>query len=136
MVNSTELSDRLTIPGLSHPTILQYFETFNAGEYQQTAALFTTTGALYPPFEAPIQGQGAIAQYLETEALGMQIYPHQGLIEAQAEGNLNAQVTGQVQTPWFAVHVSWQFLLNPQQEILSVTLKLLASPQELLKLRR
>ena len=38
--------------------------------------------------------------------------------------------------PLFGVNVSWLFILNSQQQIVSTTVKLLASPQELLNLRR
>jgi hypothetical protein len=40
-----------------------------------------------------------------------------------------------VQTSAFGINVAWLFLLNSHQKILSVTVKLLASPQELLNLR-
>lgn len=41
-----------------------------------------------------------------------------------------------MKTPLFWVNVAWLFILNPQQKkIMAVTVKLLASPQELLNLR-
>lgn len=125
-----------TIDGIVEPTILRYFETLNAGKFELTAALFSASGALHPPFENPVVGLDAIAAYLQAEAQGMQLYPRQGIVEQLEDGQLQVQVTGKVQTPWFGVNVSWLFLLNQEREITSATVKLLASPQELLNLRR
>jgi hypothetical protein len=126
----------LTIEGITEPVVLRYFETMNAGEYQATAALFADTGAMQPPFEKPIEGQGAIATYLETEAKGMQLCPSKGMAEPLEDNQIQIQVTGKVQTPLFGVNVAWIFVLNPEREILYTRIKLLASPQELLNLRR
>ncbi|MCY7278143.1 MAG: nuclear transport factor 2 family protein, partial [Phormidesmis sp. CAN_BIN44] len=52
------------------------------------------------------------------------------------DGCTEIQVTGRVKTPWFSMSVSWLFTLNDQQEIVFSKLKLIASPQELLKLRK
>ncbi len=126
----------ISIEGITEPVVLRYFETMNAGDYQATAALFAEMGALYPPFEKAIEGQEAIATYLEAEAKGMQLSPREGIAEANLNDQTQIQVSGKVQTPWFGVNVSWIFVLSPQQEILSTRIKLLASPQELLSLRR
>ena len=132
---STAISD-LTIEGITEPVVLRYFETMNAGDYKATAALFADTGAMHPPFEQPIQGREAIATYLEAEAKGMQLFPTKGIVETQKEDQTQIQVTGKVQTPWFGVNVAWIFVLSPEREILTTRIKLLASPQELLSLRR
>jgi hypothetical protein len=129
-------SPDLTIEGISLPVIQRYFETMNAGEYTATAELFAQTGAMQPPFEQPIVGSEAIATFLEAEAKEMQLYPRQGITENLDDGNLQVQVSGKVQTPLFGVNVAWHFLLNAEEEILYTRIKLLASPQELLKLRR
>jgi hypothetical protein len=91
---------------------------------------------MHPPFEKPIEGRVAIANYLEAEAKGMQLFPRRGIAETPLNEQTQIQVTGKVQTPWFGVNVSWIFVLSPEQEILSTRIKLLASPQELLSLRR
>jgi hypothetical protein len=126
----------LTLEGITEPVVLRYFETMNAGDYEATAALFADTGVMHPPFEKPIEGRVAIANYLEAEAKGMQLFPRRGIAETPLNEQTQIQVTGKVQTPWFGVNVSWIFVLSPEQEILSTRIKLLASPQELLSLRR
>ncbi|MCL1464214.1 ketosteroid isomerase family protein [Argonema galeatum] len=126
----------LTIAGVTEPVILGYFETLNAGDFEGTAALFAADGAMLPPFESPVVGPDAIAAYLQQEAQGMQLYPREGIEQSLEDGYIQFQVSGKVQTPVFGVNVSWVLILNPQRQIFSATIKLLASPQELLKLRR
>ena len=126
----------LSIEGIDEPVVLRYFEAMNAGEYEATAALFGDTGTIQPPFEQPIEGKEAIATYLEAEAKGMQLSPKKGVAESLDNDQTQIQVTGKVQTPLFGVNVSWIFLLGTQREILHARIKLLASPQELLSLRR
>jgi hypothetical protein len=134
--NQSTATTDLSIEGITEPVVLRYFETMNAGDYQATAALFAQTGAIHPPFEQPIEGRMAIATYLEAEANGMQLIPRKGLAEPLEDNQTQIQVTGKVQTPVFGVNVSWIFILTPEQEILYAKIKLLASPQELLSLRR
>ena len=117
------------------PGILQYFETLNAGDFEATANLFADDGVLHAPFEEPIIGNISIATYLKKEARGMQLEPQQGVSQILEDGQVEVQVSGRVQTPAFGVNVGWLFLLNSDQKLLSVTVKLLASPQELLNLR-
>ncbi|HAA29813.1 MAG TPA: nuclear transport factor 2 [Cyanobacteria bacterium UBA8553] len=126
----------LAIEGITEPVVLRYFETMNAGDYEATAALFADTGVMHPPFEEPISGKDAIATYLQVEAKGMQLLPNKGIAETLEDDQTHIQVTGKVQTSVFGVNVSWIFILNPEREILSARIKLLASPQELLSLRR
>lgn len=126
----------LVIAGITESVIVDYFETMNAGNYQATAALFAESGIMQPPFAEPITGREAIANYLQTEAKGMQLVPQQGLSEISENAQIQIQVSGKVQTPVFGINVSWIFILNPQQEIIFTKVKLLASPQELLNLRR
>lgn len=138
--NSTPATDNngwaIAIEGINEPTILSYFETLNAGEFQSTAALFAPDGVMYAPFESGIVGHEAIATYLQQEATGLKAEPREGIAEVQPDDLTKVQVSGKVQMPLFGVNVSWLFLLNPQQQITSITVKLLASPQELLSLRR
>lgn len=134
--SESRLTDSLTIEGITEPLLLRYFETLNAGDFQATAALFAADGQLYAPFEEPIVGQEAIAAYLQAEASGMRLLPHQGISQPLENEQIQFQVSGKVQTRWFSVNVSWTFVLNANSEIISATVKLLASPQELLALRR
>lgn len=118
-----------------NPVVQRYFETLNSGDFEATANLFAADGVLNAPFEEPIVGRDAIALYLEAEAQGMQLEPQQAVIETLENGNLEIQVSGKVQTRLFGVKVGWLFLLNSGGEIGAVTVKLLASSQELLSLR-
>lgn len=131
-----DTNQELVIEGISESVILDYFATMNSGDFEATAALFAEAGTMQPPFADPIMGREAIANYLKTEAQGMQLAPKQGQSEMLEEAQMQIQVSGKVQTSVFGVNVSWIFILSPQQEILFTKIKLLASPQELLNLRR
>lgn len=124
------------IPGITEATILEYFATLNAGEFLATAALFAENGVMYPPFESGIVGPDAIANYLQQEAQDIKADPHQGIVEPLDNQHIQVQVTGKAQTSWCSVNVLWIFILNQHKEILDTQIKLLASPQELLALRR
>jgi Nuclear transport factor 2 (NTF2) domain len=126
----------ITIEGISEPTIVEYFETLNSGDFEKTSALFALDGAMKPPFESAIIGRAAIAHYLQTEARGMTLQPRQGTTQVLEDGCTEVQVSGKVLTQMFGVNVSWQFVVNSDPKILFAKIKLLASPQELLKLRR
>lgn len=129
------ITSSIKIAGITKPTVLRYFETLNAGDFDATANLFADDGVLHAPFEEPIIGSISIATYLKTEARGMQLDPQQGVSQILEDGNVEVQVSGRVQTSAFGINVAWLFLLNSDQKLLSVTVKLLASPQELLNLR-
>ncbi|BCL35436.1 ketosteroid isomerase family protein [Nostoc sp. MS1] len=124
------------IAGITETTILQYFATLNAGEFTATAALFADDGVMYPPFESAMVGTDAIATYLQQEAQGIKADPREGLEEALENGEVQVQVSGKAQTSWCGVNVLWQFILNQQKQITYTKIKLLASPQELMALRR
>lgn len=126
----------ITIEGITEPTILRYFETLNAEDFEACAALFAADGVMYPPFETGIVGSEAIANYLHQEAQGMKLEPREGISKSIENDCLEVQVAGKVQTSLFGVNVSWLFVLNQQREIFSTKIKLLASPQELLNIRR
>lgn len=125
-----------TIEGIDESVVWRYFQTMNAADYEGTAALFAPTGVMHPPFEEPIEGTEAIATYLKAEAKGMQLFPREGIAETLEEDQIQVRVKGKVQTSLFGVNVAWIFILNPEREILYTQIKLLASPQELLNLRR
>lgn len=125
----------ITIEGITEPTIWSYFTTLNAGNFTQTADLFTEDGVMYPPLESAVIGRDAIASYLHQEAVDIKAEPHQGIIENLDHQHRQIQVTGKAHTSWCSVNVLWLFILNPQQEIITAHIKLLASPQDLLSLR-
>ncbi|MGH1392615.1 MAG: ketosteroid isomerase family protein [Trichormus sp.] len=125
----------LEIPGITESTIIEYFTTLNAGNFTATAGLFAPDGVMYPPFESGIVGTDAIARYLQQEAQDIKAHPHQGIAETSEDGHIQIQVQGKAQTSWCSVNVLWVFVLKQNKEILNATIKLLASPQELLALR-
>jgi hypothetical protein len=136
VTRKSEFQSEFQIVGITEPTILRYFETLNAGEFHLTADLFADDGLMYPPFESPIVGREAIAIYLQQEAENVKAFPVQGIVQTLPNDQLQFQVTGKAQTSWCGVNVTWVFILNLQQQIIAAKIKLLASPQELLSLRR
>jgi hypothetical protein len=117
------------------PLVSRYFALFNQGEYRQVAALFAPDGSLCPPFESPVVGPVAIATYLIQEADGMQADLLSAQVQPLANGCLQVTVRGKVTALVFKVTVAWQFMLTAQNQIASVQVNLLASLEELLKLR-
>ncbi|WP_341525809.1 ketosteroid isomerase family protein [Nostoc sp. UHCC 0302] len=134
--SSTQLKEELQIEGISDSSVVSYFETLNAGEFEGTAALFAEDGVMHPPFESSIIGPEAIAAYLNKEAKNLKAFPTQGIADTLENGQIQVQVTGKVQTSWCGVNVLWLFILNQQQQIIYTKIKLLASPQELLALKK
>ena len=112
-------------------TILVYFTTINAEEFQTTAELFAQEGILYPPFESAVVGRKAIETYLAREAKGLKLSPDTITCIEKTEATLY-RIIGQVRTPLFSVNVAWEFQLNSQLEILLVKIELLAKLEELL----
>lgn len=131
-----EAAKFMPIEGITEPTILRYFETMNSGDFQATSDLFAADGSLKAPFESAIVGPDAIAAYLQKEAQGMKLEPSQGIVQPLDNKQIQVQVSGKVQTSWCGVNASWLFVLNQQQEIAAATVKLLASPQELLSMQK
>lgn len=130
---------KINVEGITEPAVISYFTAMNADEFETAIALFTFDGALQPPFQKPIVGREAIAQYMRAEAQGLNIMPKQGISQTLPDGSKQIKITGVVQTPWFGVNVgmniSWRFLLNPEGKIFFVAIDMLASPEELLSLR-
>ncbi|MDJ0713846.1 MAG: nuclear transport factor 2 family protein [Prochloraceae cyanobacterium] len=133
--SNSQTASNLNIEGISEPVVKRYFETINAGNFEATANLFAPEGALHPPFESPVVGYDAIATYLQTEAEGMLLFPARGIAETLDDDNIRIEIEGKVRAPLFSVNVAWQFIVNPCGEILHVQVKLLASVQELLKIK-
>jgi hypothetical protein len=135
-ISPAQLTEKFQIEGITEPSILHYFETLNAGEFEETAALFAIDGVMRPPFESDIVGIDAIAAYLKQEGQNIKAFPKTGIAETGENGDIQMQVTGKAQTSWCSVNVLWLFILNQQRQILYTRIKLLASPQELLAFRR
>ncbi|MBN3908942.1 MAG: nuclear transport factor 2 family protein [Nostoc sp. NMS1] len=135
-ISPAQLKEEFQIEGITETSILRYFETLNAGEFEATAALFAVDGVMRPPFESDIVGTDAIAAYLKKEGQNVKAYPNTAIAETLETGEIQIQVTGKAQTSWCSVNVLWLFILNQQQQILYTRIKLLASRQELLSLRR
>ncbi|MBD1913711.1 MULTISPECIES: ketosteroid isomerase family protein [unclassified Leptolyngbya] len=121
-------------PALTH-LINTYFETLNNQDFDAAAALFAPCGILFPPFDTAMEGQEAITAYLKAEARGLQLFPQNCSVQPAESDGYECQVTGKVQTPIFAVNVGWKFQVNSNFQIESARIKLLASMEELLKLK-
>ncbi|OUL20371.1 ketosteroid isomerase family protein [Nostoc sp. 106C] len=130
------VTEEFSIEGITESSILRYFQSLNAGEFAATAALFAEDGTMYPPFESGFVGPDAIAGYLEKEAQDIKADPHKGITEILENEQIQVQVAGKAKTSWCSVNVLWVFILNQQRQITAAKIKLLASPQELLALRR
>lgn len=135
---SSEMTDEMTEgwgSELGEPVVQAYFTSFNAANFAQAAGLFAETGRLLPPFEAPIVSPSSIAAYLDREAQGMQALPRQVTAQTFPAGNRQVNVVGQVQMPLFTVKVQWEFVIDRQDAILSLRIRLLAALKDLLHLK-
>ncbi|QLE41527.1 nuclear transport factor 2 family protein [Nostoc sp. C052] len=135
-ISPAQLKAEFQIQGITEATVLHYFETLNAGEFEATAALFAVDGVMRPPFESDIVGVDAIATYLKQEGQGVKAYPNSGIAETLENATIQIQIRGKAQTSWCSVNVLWLFILNQQHQISYTRIKLLASPKELISLRR
>jgi hypothetical protein len=135
-----ELRRKVSIEGVSHPTVSRYMDLLNANDFDHLIELFLADGALQPPFKKPIVGTEAILRFFREDCQNLQLLPERGVEEPADGGFTQIKVTGKVQTPWFGagvgMNVAWRFLLNPEGKIYFVAIDLLASPAELLKFRR
>ncbi|MDJ0687825.1 MAG: orange carotenoid-binding protein [Xenococcaceae cyanobacterium MO_188.B32] len=131
---------KVTIEGVSNPTILSYMNNLNANDFDALIELFTPDGALQPPFRRPIVGKEAVLQFFKEECQNLNLIPKSGVSEPADDGYTQIKVTGSVQTPWFGagvgMNIAWRFLLNPDNKIFFVAIDLLASPKELLNFAR
>ncbi len=114
--------------------IQSYFATLNQGQFELTAALFSDQGQLVPPFDSPVIGSPAIADYLKQEATDMKFQPRSATSKVLSNGQTDVEVRGQVSTSLFKVNVVWNFLLSSQGKIDLVKVNLIASMQELLRI--
>ncbi len=131
---------RTAIEGVDNYTVLSYIDNMNAFDFIAASELFVAEGALQPPFQAPVIGPAAILTYMREECVGLKMLPERGVVEPIDDGYTQVKVTGKVQTPWFGasvgMNIAWRFLLDSQGKIFFVAIDLLASPKELLNLRR
>ncbi len=138
----TEMSQRtkVTIEGVTNPTVLNYMDLLNANDFDELIKLFAPDGALQPPFKRPIVGKDGVLKFFKEECPNLKLAPERGVSEPAESGYSQIKVTGKVQTPWFGagvgMNMSWRFLLNPENKIFFVAIDLLASPKELLNLAR
>lgn len=133
-ISSVNGSQFINIQGISDQTIYEYFTRLNNGEFVATAELFTEQGCLTPPFDQPIQGRSAIAEYLEKEAKEIASYPKWG--EKLKQGLLNEyRIQGTVAISQFVFDMEWFIQLNSAQEIIMLEVKLIASLEDLLNFR-
>ncbi len=133
MSAATTDTSEIRIEGVTEPIIERYFASLNAGDFAACGSLFATEGVMHPPFESEIVGIDAIVSYLQKEAQGIKLYPRDSVVDID---NQQYQVSGIAQTPLFSINVCWLFILSQQREITYTKIKLLASPQDLLKLRQ
>ena len=117
------------------PVIHEYFSRLNSGDFIKVSKLFSVQGSLFPPFEREICGREAIAQYLQSEAKGIQALPQSATVLRSDDGCSLCQVEGNVKTDFFTVNVGWSIQLNADNEIMSVKVKLLAELQDLLAIK-
>lgn len=136
-MSTASLTQSASIDGLDIALIEHYFQRLNAQNFQGVAQLFVSNGELHPPLEEPVIGSSAIAQYLQTEAAGMKLFPQKGNEQLLDDGKTEVYVQGDVKTSLFKVNVAWQFLLDTEQDkLLAVAVKLLASWEELAQIQR
>jgi hypothetical protein len=131
---------KVAIEGVDNPTVLSYMNNLNANDFDALIELFTSDGALQPPFQKPIVGKEAVLRFFREECQNLKLIPERGVAEPAADGYTQIKVTGKVQTPWFGagvgMNMAWRFLLSPENKIFFVAIDLLASPKELLNLVR
>lgn len=130
----TKINDSLSFKSET-AAIESYYSTLNQGKFELAAALFSEQGQLIPPFDTPVIGQQAIANYLKQEATDMSFNPVSETSQLLANGQTDVEVRGKVNTSTFSVNVVWNFLLSSEGEIDLVKVNLLASLQELMHLR-
>lgn len=136
-MSTVSLTQQVSIQGLDFPLVERYFQALNAQDFEGVAQLFVSNGELHPPLEEPVIGNSAIAQYLQTEAVGMKLFPQKSHEQLLDDGKTEVYVQGYVKTSLFKVNVAWQFLLDTEQDkLLAVAVKLLASWEELVQIQR
>jgi hypothetical protein len=115
-------------------------DNMNANDFETLIELFTSDGALQPPFQKPIIGKESVLRFFKEDCQNLKLLPERGVVEPAQDGYTQIKVTGKVQTPWFGagvgMNMAWRFLLTPENKIFFVAIDLLASPKELINLVR
>lgn len=131
---------RVAIEGVDNPTVMSYMDNLNANDFDTLIELFTSDGALQPPFQKPIIGKESVLRFFKEDCQNLKLLPERGVVEPAQDGYTQIKVTGKVQTPWFGagvgMNMAWRFLLTPENKIFFVAIDLLASPKELINLVR
>ncbi|MFM7326580.1 MAG: orange carotenoid protein N-terminal domain-containing protein [Nodosilinea sp.] len=131
---------RVASEGVDNPTVMSYMDNLNANDFDTLIELFTSDGALQPPFQKPIIGKESVLRFFKEDCQNLKLLPERGVVEPAQDGYTQIKVTGKVQTPWFGagvgMNMAWRFLLTPENKIFFVAIDLLASPKELINLVR
>jgi len=117
---------------ITDSVVHDYFARLNQSDFNATADLFSEQGCLKPPFEKTIKGKRAIAEYLEKEAFGMELFPTYLKMMQHNQSCTQYQVKGKVKTNYFTVNASWLIDLSPEKEITFIEIKLLETLSSLL----
>lgn len=137
---SQEKRTKVKIEGVTNETVISYMDNLNANDFDALIELFTSDGALQPPFRKPLVGKDAVLKFFREECQNLKLIPECGIAEAADEGYTQVKVTGKCETPWFGagvgMNIAWRFLLNDTGKIFFVAIDLLASPKELFNLIR
>ncbi|NBD16314.1 MAG: Red carotenoid-binding protein [Cyanobacteria bacterium] len=132
--------EKVTITGVTNPTVLAYMSNMNANDFDALIELFLSDGAIQPPFQRPIVGKEAILRFFKQECQNLKLLPEAGVAEPAEDNYTQIKVTGKVQSPWFGakvgMNIAWRFLLDPNDKIFFVAIDLLASPKELMNFAR
>ncbi len=130
---------QVSIVGVTNKTVLQYMDDLNANDFDSLIDLFTSDGALQPPFQRTIVGKESILRFFKEECQNLDLIPEKGISEPAEDGYTQIKVTGKCQTPWFKsgvrMAITWRFLLNPDNKIFFVAIDLLPSAKELLSMK-
>jgi hypothetical protein len=120
---------------IENTTIAHYFQALNREDFEAASNLFALNGVLHPPFHSEIVGKDAIACYLQQEAQGLCLSPTHYSFRPLDTGEVEHTVMGKVQTSLLSVNASWHIVLDENDKISWVRIKLLASLADLLKVR-
>jgi len=65
----------LTIEGITEPIVIRYFETLNAGNFDDTSALFAADGTMRPRLNLALWDQ-KLSPPTYNKAQGIKLEPH------------------------------------------------------------
>jgi len=125
---------QITVEGITETTV-SYFKAMNADDFETALALFTP--ALQPPFQKPIVGREAIASYMcqHKDSILCRSRAYQRLYQMALSRLKSRSPNSLVRCQRWDEHCV-AVLTKSQGKIFFVAIDMLASPQELLSLRR